>query len=146
MQTLPPLPLPSPSSSDTTEFKTLSVVFGNGYRQDRPDGINDEIVTWNLVYENINKTDYDSLVSVLKAAKSWDTISWIDPNGVHRLYKMTEKGYSKTQVANLFTLRFELKSIPGQSIVSGEQYAVDFNFEYIPNNTENFSFSLRGQH
>lgn len=146
MQTLPSTPLPSPSSSDTTEYKTLSVVFGNGYQQDLPDGINDEIVTWNLVYENINKTDYDTLVSVLKAAKSWDTISWVDPNGVLRLYKMTPKGYSKSQVANLFTLRFELKSVPGQVIVGGAQYAVDFNFEYIPNHTENFAFSLRGQY
>lgn len=145
MQILPSKPLPSTSSSDTTEFKTNSVVFGNGYQQDRPDGINDEVVTWQVVYENISRAEYESLVEVLKAAKSWDTIRWADPNGVIRLYKMTPKGYSKTQTANLFTLRFELKSVPGVIQQGGQQFAVDFNFEYIPNHPENYVFSLRGQ-
>ena len=145
MQELPTSPAPSTSSKRTIEFRTLTSVFGNGYQQDMPDGINDEIVKWSVVYDNISKAERDAIIAVLKAAKSWDTIRWVDPDGVLMTYKMTTEGYSETRSANQYTISFNLKSVPGQATVSGPQFTANFNFVYVSGLVNNFYLALKGE-
>ena len=143
MQTLPEYPRPSQSSTREVEFRTLSVQFGNGYQQDMPDGINDTVITWNLVYENIPKSQRDAIVEVLDAARSWDTIRWTDPDGQLINYKI-RGSYKEARKALVYTLSFQLRSLPGQTVFAGQQYLVNHYYDYVPGVVEEFTYTLRG--
>lgn len=144
MQTLPEYPRPSQSSTREVEFRTLSVQFGNGYQQDIPDGINDMVITWNLVYENVPKTQRDAIVAVLDAARSWDVIRWTDPDGQLINYKM-RGSYKESRKALAWTISFQLRNLPGQTVFAGQQYLVNDYFDYASGVVEEFTFTLRGQ-
>lgn len=145
MQRLPSFPLPSTSSTRKVEYRTITSIFGNGYQQDMPDGINDEIVVWNLSYENINKQERDLIINVLKKAKAWDLIAWVDTDNILRVYKMTPEGYSESRQAAVYSLSFTLKSMPGQIIEAADRFSVEFNFNYAPQQPQEFEFNLIGE-
>lgn len=109
--TLPANPAPSQSSQRTVEHRGRSMQFGNGYRQDVVDGINSKVEKWDLVYENLNLTDRNSIIAALDAAGTWDIIWWTAPDSTAKKYKLDKSGYSERRGATTYDLRFKIEQV-----------------------------------
>jgi phage-related protein len=66
----------SQESTPSTLYRTISVQYGDGYQQSAPDGINDTIDTWQIIYDNLDATDYTTLKSFLDTVKCTTWFTW----------------------------------------------------------------------
>lgn len=69
----------SQSSQNTTAYKILEVKYGNGYSQRAGDGFNNNQGSWNVTWQNVNATDFATLVSAFDAYYGVDYFTWTAP-------------------------------------------------------------------
>ena len=99
-------PVPSQSSQRTTMFRTLSTQFGDGYKEDAPDGINYKIDTWNLNFENLTNSDTSNVKTFFDSVGSYSTFTWQAPGDTSsKTWKLDARGYSLTaQSGNIYSI------------------------------------------
>lgn len=91
----------SQQSTRQTIFRTLVSSFGNGYEQRSPDGINNKLVKWDLVWENLTSAEVSSLTTVFDTVGGWDYITYTDPvDSTSKRFKLSD-GYSVSPKAGL---------------------------------------------
>jgi phage-related protein len=111
---LPLTEMISQSSPGRYKNRVLRSQFGDGYEQSTVDGINATLGQWDLSYENLNETEYDTLIAALDAVGSWDYLTWQSPfdAGVKR-WKVTDDGISINAVSGeLYNISFTLRQVP----------------------------------
>jgi phage-related protein len=69
----------SQASSASTEFRILRSQYGNGYDQRVADGINSTKQTWSAQWDNLNSTDFSTLITAFDTAKGVDYFTWTPP-------------------------------------------------------------------
>lgn len=77
-------------ASDVTQKKapkTLKAAFGDGYEQAVGDGINTNLKTFDLVFENLPKPEGDLIDTFLNARAAYDAFQWTPPYGVQGWYR-----------------------------------------------------------
>lgn len=102
------------SSTKTTNYRTLSMSFGNGYSQTAPDGINNQVDTWALSFTNMGLTDYNNLMAFFNTVGSSLPITWQSPvDSVAKLFKVDiQTGVQTTVVAgNIFSVSTKLVQV-----------------------------------
>ncbi len=99
----------SQASQGTTNYKILEVKYGNGYSQRAGDGFNNVQGSWTVAWENIDSTDFGTIVTALDAAKGSDYFTWTAPGD----------GSSKKWVSKTMT----------KSVTAGSIYSVSTTLE-----------------
>lgn len=106
-------PIPSQSSSVKTKYRTLTSQFGDGYTATALDGINSEIATYSLVFENISSAQASIVETFIHTVKSNETFDWI-PTGesTTKYWRITADGYTKTaKSGNIYTITFDIEQV-----------------------------------
>lgn len=111
------LPLTNLISQATTRqrrYRTLTAQFGDGYSQEVPDGINNEVDEWRVVYENLTTSERNALLSVLSSVKASDYLTWTPPGGSAGRFKLTPDGFSETaKSGDHYDISFTLRQVFG---------------------------------
>lgn len=110
------LPLPNKiaqSSRMTSKFSVLSMRFGNGYEQVKPDGRNPVMQEWSIVWQSMTQAERDIIVPVLFNAGAWTTLLWQPPGSSTVLkFRMTASGYSESyQSGSVYTITTQLTQV-----------------------------------
>lgn len=91
--------LPSRSSpGNEVSFRVSEAVFGDGYVQSVPDGINTQIDRWNLIWENYDDTDVDEIIIFLNDLRGSSPFFWTPPKGGIGNVLWVCKGYSRNSL------------------------------------------------
>lgn len=78
-ETFPDIAAHRSSPGHDTEFKTLESNFGDGYTQAVAEGLNSERESWNLVWENEDIADVQTIKTFLKARAGYQPFYWTAP-------------------------------------------------------------------
>jgi len=76
-----PLPLTtkvSQQSDCTTTYKTISAKYGDGYSEDRPDGVNAKQNVIDILYVNLSPSDLATVYTFFDSVGGWDYVTWIN--------------------------------------------------------------------
>jgi phage-related protein len=96
--TITALPLPEKiglESSKSTMFRELAAQFGDGYQQVAPNGINNKIDSWSIIWSALTLTEVATVESVLNSTGSWGILSWTPYSETSKKYRMTKDGYAR---------------------------------------------------
>ena len=112
--TVPALPqsgtlFPTQSTTEQTTYRVLKTQLGDAYFETADDGTNVKVRMWTIYYENIQGSDYATLVAFLDTVKSSQMFSW-QPFGE----------------SNTYYFKIDQGSI-NRSFTSGNVYTVYFN-------------------
>lgn len=72
---------PSWSTQIQVEPKVHVAQFGDGYQQSAPNGLNNVLEKWSLVFKDIKDADYFSIKAFLKTHKGSVAFQWTTPDG-----------------------------------------------------------------
>lgn len=111
------MPLPLKIAQDLGQqvpFRTLTAQFGNGYRQDAPDGINHTLRTIQPRWVNLSASEKTTVLSALNSAGAWTDIDWQPPDAAGSLkFRITSDGYSVvTKGGNVFDISCTMNQVP----------------------------------
>lgn len=67
------------ASSGSTQFRVLINRYGNGYEQRAADGLNNNLATWEVSWEGLTLTSFNTIVSAIETAKGVDYFTWTAP-------------------------------------------------------------------
>lgn len=79
MTALPLTNLISQTSAKSFRFATIVAQFGDGYMQRATDGINQKQEGWNVVYDNLQTADRDTVQAFIDIVKMAGVIEWTAP-------------------------------------------------------------------
>jgi len=103
--------------SNSGEYNTMSVQFGDGYRQSTIDGINYDRETWNLTFVPLDSTTCVVLKNLLKNSQNGtaNLLSWTPPGesatkywSASRINMNSTEIYDYWQVSCILTREFPL--------------------------------------
>jgi phage-related protein len=101
----------SQASSAGVEFRVLMSQYGNGYSQRAPDGINNAIHSWDVVWDNLTASEFTTVVNAIEAAKGADYFTWQAP-GDAASKKYVISAYSKSALAGeIYSVSATLKQV-----------------------------------
>lgn len=101
----------SQRSSGTTDFRVLVSRYGNGYEQRVADGINATIATWQVLWENMTETDFDTLVAAIETAGGVDYFTWTPP-GAASSKKFVITSYTTSAMSgNIYSVSASLRQV-----------------------------------
>lgn len=66
------------SSKPKVVFNVVSADFGDGYDQTVAKGLNSKKSNWTILWDGLNQTQFDTVVSVLDTCKGADYLVWTD--------------------------------------------------------------------
>ena len=103
----------SQASTRKRKYRTLSVQFGDGYSQETPDGTNNIVDEWNIVYENLETSQRNTLLAALDTVKSSDYFTWQAPgDGASKRWKVTLDGWSeRPKAGDKWDISFTLRQV-----------------------------------
>lgn len=81
-------PKPDAGATGDSEFRTLSVQFGDGYTQSAGDGLNGEHQRWPLTFTR-RRADVEPLLAFIRRHQGYKSFIWTPPLGEPGLYKVT---------------------------------------------------------
>lgn len=84
--------------------RVLSAQFGDGYGQDSPDGLNANLQTWELTFEDIYKHDGIAIDEFLTARKGAEAFEWTTPLQETLAFKCREWDVKPTNKSRLLTV------------------------------------------
>lgn len=100
--------VPSYQTAVVDEHKTLVAQFGNGYKQESPDGINPVREVWRMVFDNITRTDGDAIRAFFRA-RVGQPFTWTPPGGSEGKYKLRGEVTMPFQGPTVVSLSFVLE-------------------------------------
>lgn len=111
-----PLPYPDLISQQSTRHRknrTISARFGDGYSQERPDGINALSDEWSITYLPLSELERSAVWSALDAVGGWDYLIWQPPGSPAPLkWKVTQDGVTESSTGGgLYTLSFTVRQV-----------------------------------
>jgi phage-related protein len=94
-----------------TSFRTIASKFGDGYEQVAPDGINNIIDTWDLVWATLTTTEYQTVMTALKSVGTWGTITWIPCNETISKKFRLASGISTAREGSLYKITATVRQV-----------------------------------
>lgn len=91
--------VPDRDFSKSTKPRVLLYQFGDGYAQRTPDGINNMVGTFNLVFTNRSNIEADAILAFLEANKGSDYFTWTPP-GSSTAIKVIAQEWSEVYVTD----------------------------------------------
>jgi phage-related protein len=64
------------NSSLKVGFSQISAKFGDGYEQIAPNGLNNILDTWDIVWGALTTAEFQTVIAVLKSVGTWGIITW----------------------------------------------------------------------
>lgn len=64
------------------EPRVITSKLGDGYEQRLAIGLNSDLATWPLVFDNRSNTEYDEIMAFLGARKGSESFDWTTPRGL----------------------------------------------------------------
>jgi phage-related protein len=112
-QALPLTSYISQASSKSRKNRVLKAQFGDGYEQVAPDGINNKIDMWSIVYDNLSSTDRGTLWTFIDGVGSWDIVTWTPiGEGTQKKFRITPDGASEqVKAGNVYSVSFTLQQV-----------------------------------
>lgn len=106
-------PVPSQSSKQSRKFRTLTAQFGDGYRQDAPDGINYQLDSWDLNFENLTGTVAGNVKAFYDSVGSFTQFTWQAPgDSSSKTWKLDPSGYSVQALAgNVYSISTRIMQV-----------------------------------
>jgi phage-related protein len=105
---------PSQSTQLQKNYNTLFTQFGGAYAQIAPNGVNWQVPTWNLEFDNLNATDSATLEAFLDA-NAGSLFTWTPPSGNGSVWFLNQtvssQGFAKTNNGLVNTYQFSLTAI-----------------------------------
>ena len=111
-QAMPHTDFISQNSSKSSMFRTKIAQFGNGYTQRVNDGINNQIDSWTVMWENVTEAQKDTIITALDAVAGSDYLTWT-PNG--------ETNGKKFRIVDGYSVQ----------VLSGDIYSVSVQIEQV---------------
>lgn len=110
---LPYTDLISQQSTRRRKSRTITARFGDGYSQERPDGINSQWDEWAVSYLPLNESERDVVWSTLEKVGGWDQLLWQPPGSpAIKKWKVTPDGVTETSVGGgLYSISFTLRQV-----------------------------------
>lgn len=71
--------VPSYGATNDKQPKIKKSVFGDGYAQRQPDGINNIKQVWNLTFGDREKTEIDAIEAFLESLNGTEYFTWVPP-------------------------------------------------------------------
>ena len=110
------MPLPtkiSQSLTSQTKFRVLSVQFGNGYEQVKPDGINNKYAEFSISWDNLIESEKNTVVTALNQAGSSEILSWTPPGySAPAKFRMTPDGYTMSyRAGEVYSVSINIKQV-----------------------------------
>jgi phage-related protein len=94
-----------------TSYKTRVIKYGNGVEQRIPDGINNEVRSGSLTYENMSAANKDTLIAAVKSLAGTDYFTWT-PFGEVTQLKFKVLSHSVTYSSgNLYNITLQLEQV-----------------------------------
>ncbi len=111
---LPSTNLLSENSSKSVKFKVLKAPMGDGKGQRAPDGIDNKIDVWTLVWQDLTTAEAKVITDVLDSTKGAYHMLWT-PFGetAQKKFTMTEDGYSTSFSSGYATVRATVEQYYG---------------------------------
>jgi phage-related protein len=72
---------PSKGAKQKSNPKKKKIAFGDGYEQRISWGLNRDLKTWELTFDNRNNTERDQIVAFLEARGGTEAFDWTPPIG-----------------------------------------------------------------
>lgn len=82
-----------------TEFRVNEIEYGNGYGQVLPDGLNNELQTWNLSWGITPVDVMQAIVAAFKAAKGVDYFTWTPFGDTDGAKKFVVRKYTRSALS-----------------------------------------------
>lgn len=100
-------------ASGTESYRVLTAQFGDGYKQQAADGINNVIQTWSLTFKSTSLATIQAIRGFLKAKGGYKKFYWTPPLGEQGLYTVAQLGIL-AEVGSDYTLTatFEEAFVP----------------------------------
>jgi len=98
MTTLTAMPLPLKITNDsdkTTFFRELAGQFGDGYQQVAPNGLNNKIDSWSIVWGALTTAEATIVENALNAVGSWGILTWTPFGETLKKFRMDKSGYTR---------------------------------------------------
>jgi phage-related protein len=73
------IPLPSKISLESTKkttFRQVAAQFGDGYTQVAPNGLNNRIDTWDIVWGGLSSSEKTTVETAINSIGTWGTFLW----------------------------------------------------------------------
>lgn len=86
------------SSSNSTDFRTLSAPFGDGYTQRTADGLNSVKRTWRVLWKSRPVADINTLYEFLVAKLGQEAFNWTAPGDIQRKW-ICRESLEKTPIS-----------------------------------------------
>lgn len=112
-QALPLTGYISQASTKSRKNRVLKAQFGDGYSQAAPDGINNLVDTWNIVYDNLSSSDRATLWTALDTVGSWDYFTWTPIGELsQKKFRVTSQGASESvKAGNIYSISFTMEQV-----------------------------------
>ena len=97
MTTTTALPLPNKITNDsdkTTSFRELLGQLGDGYQQVAPNGINNKIDSWSIVWGILTESEMHTVENALDSVGSWGILTYAPYGRSTSKFRMDKSGYS----------------------------------------------------
>lgn len=101
----------SQASSGGTEFRSIETVYGNGYSQRAPDGINNSVASWEVSWENVTADEFSTITTAIEAAKGVDYFTWQAPGDAASKKWVVGKYSKQAMSGNIYTVSCSLKQV-----------------------------------
>lgn len=101
----------SESSSKTSNYRTLTSKFGDGYAQRTPDGTNSKVDVWDVKWSPLTLTERNTVVTILDLVGGWDYITWTPPGEGAAKKFVINGGYSENITAVYYNIGVKLEQV-----------------------------------
>jgi phage-related protein len=102
----------SPSSSLSEQPRVRRVVFGDGYEERFPDGLNPIAQEWDLSFDGVDRPSGDAIVAFFRAHRSVDAFIWWPAHATASILVVcTQWSRSLSSVPGVTTIRAHFQQV-----------------------------------
>jgi phage-related protein len=105
------VPGPSYPVDKQAQPKVKRANFGDSYTQQYPDGINYNLYSWSLTWENLTETEKNTIETFLVARKGLETFEWTD--NTPTTYRVKAPTWTISEIApKVYTIKVTFNQSP----------------------------------
>ncbi len=107
---MPETTLISQEGTRTKKYRTNVSKLGGGYTQRHNDGLNSEIATWTIKWNNLSSTQRDTVWAALDAVGGSDYLTWTAPGDlIQKKWRITGNPTESAISGNLYTISISVE-------------------------------------
>lgn len=99
-------------SNVSEEFTAVEAVFGDGYSQVAPDGLNNQKAIWDVEWRGLSQSEMTTVRAALDSVGLWGIITWTPCNeSVQKKFRMVKPGYKRGRNKTTFFVTAQFKQV-----------------------------------